>query len=305
MEENDIERAILSISSPGVYLTVPSRDATKKAIKLTRQVNEYASKLKAEYPDKLGFFASLPLPDVQASLEEIKHCFTKLDPKPDGVVLMSNFYGMYFGDPDLDPIYEALNALNATIFEHPTTPCTEHNALKFHINGSAPAIPQDEWRALNRPVSTRQFAAPTLDFPFDTARTFADLFYSEVPKRFSSLRWIIPHAGGGLIPTLDRIVTYSSLYPDFNLTESYMKETLARSFYFDLAGPWPVTSAIPPLLRWVNYGKIVWGTDIPFTPLASAATGAAAFDKAIEEVFDDPEKVQAVRRGNAEKLFSG
>ncbi|KAK7420383.1 hypothetical protein QQX98_002806 [Neonectria punicea] len=306
MKEQNIDKAYLSISSPGVYLTVPSRAATRKAIDLARQVNKYASRLKAQYPKKFGFFASLPLPDVKASLEEIKYCFTKLDPKPDGVVLMSNFYGMYFGDPDLDPIYKALNALNAlnvTIFEHPTTPCTEFNELRFHTNAYAPAITQKQWQALNRPVSTRQFAVPTLDFPFDTARTFADLFYSEIPSRFSRLKWIIPHAGGGLIPTMDRIVGYSTLYPDLNLTESSMKATLSESFYFDLAGPWPVTSAIPPLLRWVDYTKILWGTDTPFTPLAAAAKGAAAFDQDIEEVFDDSTKAQAVRQGNAQALF--
>ncbi|KAH6869750.1 amidohydrolase 2 [Thelonectria olida] len=303
MKAQNIDKSYLSISSPGVYLTVPSKAATKKAINLARRVNKYASQLKAQYPDKFGFFASLPLPDVQASLEEIKYCFTKLDPKPDGIILMSNSYGMYFGDPDLDPVYKALDKLNVTIFEHPTTPCTEYNALRFHTNANAPVITQKQWQALNRPVATRQFAAPTLDFPFDTARTFADLFYSEVPSRFSHLKWIIPHAGGGLIPTLDRIVGYSTLYPNLNLTESSMKETLARSFYFDLAGPWPVTSAIPPLLRWVDYTKIVWGSDTPFTPWASAAKGIVAFDQDIDTVFDNSSKAEAVRQDNAKKLF--
>lgn len=80
------------------------------------------------------------------------------------VVMMSNFYGMYLGDPDLFPIFEALNKLNVTIFEHPTTPCTEYNHLKYDITAEAPTITQKQWQSLNRPVSTRQFAAPTLDF---------------------------------------------------------------------------------------------------------------------------------------------
>ncbi|KAI5460226.1 hypothetical protein BGZ63DRAFT_426166 [Mariannaea sp. PMI_226] len=304
MQNQSIDMAYLSISSPGVYLNVPSTAATKKAVDLARKVNIYGSKLKAKYPNKFGFFASLPLPDVPAALDEIKYCFTKLNPKPDGVVLMSNFYGMYFGDPELDPVYKALNDLNVTIFEHPTTPCTEYNELRFHTNTTAPVITQKQWQALNRPVATRQFAAPTLDFPFDTARTFADLFYSQVPSRFSRLKWIIPHAGGGLIPTLDRIVGYSTLYPDLNLTEASMKDTLAKSFFFDLAGPWPVTYAIPPLLRWVDYTKILWGTDTPFTPYAAAAAGVVAFDQQIDQVFSDSTKAQAVRRNNAKKLFN-
>ncbi|TWU73163.1 hypothetical protein ED733_003287 [Metarhizium rileyi] len=248
MQEQNITKAYLSISSPGVYLTVPSKNATRNAKKLASQVNEYVSRLKAQYPDKFGFFASVPLPDVEAALHEIQYCFRKLDPGPDGVVFMSNYYGMYFGDPALDTIYEALDELNVTVFEHPTTPCTEHNHLRFDTKSDTRTISQEAWQALNRPVSSRQIAAPTLDFPFDSARTFADLFYSKIPSRFPRIRWIIPHAGGGLLSTLDRIVVYSGLYPDLNLTRSVMKETLSRSFYFDLAGPWPADSAIQSLL---------------------------------------------------------
>lgn len=301
MKEQNIEKSYLSISSPGVYLSVPSKIATEKAIRLARQVNEYASQLKAEYPDKFGFFASLPLPDVNASLEEINYCFTKLNPKPDGIVLMSNAYGLYFGDPGLDPVFKALNELNATIFEHPTCPCTEYNYRQYKIDGEDPEITPEEWRILNRPVAIRQGRTPNLDFPFDTARTFADLFYSRVPTRFSRIKWIMPHAGGGLIPTLDRIVSYST--PDLNLSESTMKATLARSFYFDLAGPWPVISAIPALLRWVSHEKILWGSDTPFTPWATAANTSIRFDQDVDDVFDDKTKAQAVRRGNAKKLF--
>ncbi|EXF81366.1 FAD dependent oxidoreductase [Colletotrichum fioriniae PJ7] len=301
MEAQDIEKSYLSISSPGVYLSVPSKPVTEKAIKLARQVNEYAAEVKAKYPEKFGFFASLPLPDVSASVEEIKYCFTQLDPKPDGIVLMSNFYGMYLGDPDLDPVYKALNEANATIFEHPTAPCTEHNHLRFSIDGEDPGITPPEWLTLNRPVAGRQGRAPTIDFPFDTARTFADLFYSKIPTRFPRIKWIMPHAGGGLVPTLDRIVSYST--PDINLTESFMKFTLAENFYFDLAGPWPVTWAIPPLLRWVSYEKLLWGTDTPFTPWAMAEAGRIKFDQHVEEALNDTSKVEAVRRGNAAKLF--
>lgn len=304
MKENNIERSILSISSPGVYLNVPSKTATKKAISLAREVNKYGSEVKAKYPKEFGFFASLPLPDIQASLKEIEFSFGELDPKPDGVVMMSNYYGLYLGDRDLEPIYEALNELNVTIFEHPTTPCTQSNGMRFDIDKDAPAISQQQWQALNRPLAVRQFAAPTLDFPFETARTFADLFYTSMPTKFPNLKWIMSHAGGGLIPTLDRIITYSALYPGLNLTEDSMKKTLASNFYFDLAGPWPVNFAIPSLLRWVDYTKIVWGSDTVFTPMETAAKYATAFDEEVDKVFNDPVKANAVRSTNARRLFN-
>ncbi|KAK2473062.1 hypothetical protein H9L39_15237, partial [Fusarium oxysporum f. sp. albedinis] len=243
-----------------------------KAIKLARRVNQYGSQVKAKYPKQFGFFASLPLPDIKASLKEIDYLFKQLSPKPDGIVMMSNYYGLYLGDRDLEPIYDALNELN-----HPTTPCTQFNKLRFDIDKTAPSISQQQWQALNRPVAVRQFAAPTLDFPFETTRTFADLFYTSMPTKFPNLKWIMSHAGG----------------------EDSMKQTLSESFYFDLAGPWPVNYAIPALLRWVDYTRIVWGSDIVFTPMSSAAKYAAAFDKDVEEVFPDPRKANAIRATNA------
>ncbi|CAM1500622.1 Fc.00g097840.m01.CDS01 [Cosmosporella sp. VM-42] len=307
MDEQNIAKAYLSISSPGVYLNVPSVEATAAAVDLARRTNQYASQVKGKYPDRFGFFASVPLPDVNAALAEIDYCFTQLNPKPDGVVFMSNFYGMYFGDPAMDPIYKKLDTLSAVIFEHPTTPCTEFNALQYHTNTSAPNITQHEWQVLNRPIASRQHPAPTLDFPFDSARTFADLIVTEIPKRFPHLKWIIPHGGGALVSTLDRILLTLPLYTTINMTATDLKETLAKSFYFDLAGPWPVTAAIPPLLRWVEYTRLLWGSDTPWTKWAGAADTAVAFDKDVEMVFKGRgwrNKAQCVRQGNAEYLFS-
>ncbi|KAK3316744.1 amidohydrolase [Apodospora peruviana] len=304
MASNNIAKAYLSISSPGVYLSVPSRAATRNATALARRVNTYASHLKSLYPAQFGFFAALPLPDIAASLREIDHCFTNLDPPPDGVVLLSNFYGLYLGDPALDPVYAALNKLNVTIFEHPTSPCTAYNHFKYsNIDAAEDAmISPHEWQAMNIPVANRQPKAPILEFPFDTARTFTDLFYSEVPKRFPGIRWIMPHGGGGLVPTMDRVVGFSP--PEINLTESVMKSTLAKNFYFDLAGPWPVTFAVPSLLRWVGYEKLLWGSDTPWTPWALATNVSARFDVEIDEVFNESvSKARAVRYGNAARLF--
>ncbi|KAM0550267.1 hypothetical protein ACHAPJ_008936 [Fusarium lateritium] len=305
MNERGVQKSYLSISSLGVYLNVPSQEATKNAISLSRRINQYASKLKAKYPKRIGFLASLPLPDVDASLKEIDYCFTQLNPKPDGIVLMSNYYGLYLGDPDLDPIYKALDKLNATIFEHPTTPCTQANAVRYNIDDeNAPAVSAQKWQAVNRPLAIRQAAAPMLEFPFDTARAVTDLLFSDIPARFPHLKWIVPHDGGALISTLDRVIEFSSLKPKLTITEDSIKETLAKSFYFDLAGPWPVSSAIPALSRWVSSDRIVWGSDVPFTPWKTAGESADKFDREIQETLNDPSQVQAVKWKNAQKLFA-
>ncbi|WP_218952444.1 hypothetical protein [Amycolatopsis anabasis] len=46
----------------------------------------------------LGYFASLPLPDIDGALDEIGHAFTD---GADGVIWMTNTAGHYLGDPHL------------------------------------------------------------------------------------------------------------------------------------------------------------------------------------------------------------
>lgn len=303
MKQQNIKKAYLSISSPGVYLNVPSSEATKNAAELARRVNVYASQLKKQHPEQFGFFASLPLPDIPSSLEEIDHCLHHLDPKPDGFVFMSNAFGLYLGDPAMDAIYKVLNDANATIFEHPTTPCTQFNALRFHTNSTAPPITPSQWQTINRPIADRQFTTPLLDFPFDTARTFTDLFVSRVPARFDNIKWIIPHAGGGIFSTIDRLINYGGLL-NVTLTDARMKDILAKQFFFDLAGPWPVTRAIPTLLDWVEHTRILWGSDAPWTPWAAAAGTSEEFEKDIRNVLNSEEKAADVGHRNAENLFT-
>ncbi|KAF4499611.1 2-amino-3-carboxymuconate-6-semialdehyde decarboxylase [Fusarium agapanthi] len=282
----------LSLFSVSLAVTAcrstPSPQKSAKIDVHAHFVPDFYAKALKEAGMYLAHMACPILPNGMLSfLKEIDYLFKQLNPKPDGIVMMSNYYGLYLGDRDLEPIYDALNELNVTIFEHLTTPCTQFNKMRFDIDKTAPSISQQQWQALNSPVAVRQFAAPTLDFPFETARTFADLFYTSMPTKFPNLKWIMSHAGGGLIPTLDRIVTYSALYPGLNLTEDSMKQTLSKSFYFDLP----------------DLGLIVWGSDTVFTPMSSAAKYAAAFDKDVEEGFPDRRKANAIRATNARGLF--
>ncbi len=60
-----IQKAILSISSPGVHFG----DAAARA--LAADVNDAAAAIVHAYPERFGFFASLPTPDVQGARREL------------------------------------------------------------------------------------------------------------------------------------------------------------------------------------------------------------------------------------------
>jgi hypothetical protein len=121
MDNLQIETGMLSMSSPSVHFC-----NDRKALQLARKVNDEGRRLMDRNPGRIGLFASLPLPDVEASIEEARRALD--DVGADGVVFESNHHGVYLGDPVLDPLYAELDKRSAVIFVHPTSPTCECSA---------------------------------------------------------------------------------------------------------------------------------------------------------------------------------
>jgi predicted TIM-barrel fold metal-dependent hydrolase len=166
MDRQGIATAVLSVSSPGVHFG--NDDAARR---LARSLNEFGARTVQDHSGRFGTFASLPLPNIDATLEEIRYALDVL--KVDGFVILTNFGGIYLGDLKFDPIFDELNRRNAIVFIHPTSPaCWEHIALGF--------------------------PRPMIEFPFDTTRAVTNLVVSGTLERCPNVRIIVPHAGGTL-----------------------------------------------------------------------------------------------------------
>src|SRR6202030_3034290 len=68
MDDAAIDVAVVSVSTPGVHT-----GDSAKARALARRCNEFSAELVRSRPDRFGGFACLPLPDVDASLEELSY----------------------------------------------------------------------------------------------------------------------------------------------------------------------------------------------------------------------------------------
>ena len=68
MDDAGIDVAVLSVSTPGVHT-----GDSAKASALARRCNEFAAELVRARPDRFAGFACIPLPDVDASLEELSY----------------------------------------------------------------------------------------------------------------------------------------------------------------------------------------------------------------------------------------
>ena len=93
---------------------------TTDLVTWTRRKNEELAGAVRRHPRRLGAVAALPLPDVDAALAEIQHAYQVLD--LDGIALLTNYEGVYLGDPRLDPVFDELQRRGAYCYVHPDFP---------------------------------------------------------------------------------------------------------------------------------------------------------------------------------------
>ncbi|MBV2358082.1 amidohydrolase [Streptomyces sp. J2-1] len=238
MDRLGVKTSLLSISSPGVHFGDP-----RAAAELARLVNEEGARLTTAHPGRFGFFASLPLPDVDAAVAELLYALDELH--ADGIVLETNHHGVYLGDERLEPIYAEAARRNTVVFVHPTTP-----AEAGHL-------------ALGYP-------RPMLEFMFETTRSITDLVLSGVLERYPELKVIVPHAGAALPVLAGRIeLLLPLLSTPGGPTPPSVRKAL-RQLHFDLAGA-PVPELLGALLEVTDPEHLHYGSDFPFTPLEAAA----------------------------------
>ena len=90
----------------------PFLDASK-AVRLSRDCNEFAARLAADHPGRFGVFAATPLPNIDATLNEIEYAFDSL--KADGIALFTSYGDKWLGDLAFNPVFEELNRLGTTV----------------------------------------------------------------------------------------------------------------------------------------------------------------------------------------------
>jgi predicted TIM-barrel fold metal-dependent hydrolase len=268
MGRQKIETAMISLSSPSTHF-LPVEEKPR----LVREVNDAGSTLVRSAPGRFGFFASLPLPDVEAAIKEIGYAFETL--QADGVVLETNIAGEYLGSQRFAPIFAELNRRKAVVFLHPTSPaCFE--AL-----------------ALGRP-------APLLEFPLDTTRTIVDLLYARTIRTSPDLKIIVPHGGAALPALVARIAAFANLpfIEHRPHSEQEVFDTLAGLYYDVALSAHPIPLAA--LRRLAPISQILFGSDWPFTPEIGVARNIAQLGAST--VLTESE-ARAIARENAERLF--
>jgi 6-methylsalicylate decarboxylase len=259
MDANGISEGILSVSSGPPIPDAPT---------LLRKCNDAAAELRQLYPGRFGSFASLPLPDIDASLNEVAYSLDTL--KADGFIIFASYGGKYLGDEHFTPLLEELNRRKTVAFIHPNDPA-------YPIPKLAPAS--------------------VLEFPFETTRTATSLITSGSLKRFADIRFILAHAGGTLPYLVPRVSLSVAMMPGVAERVGDVHAAFA-SFYYDTALSAGV-STISALMQVARRDHVLFGTDFPMAPLPAITNFGQTLDKLSVAGFSRPD----VYRRNAARLL--
>jgi 6-methylsalicylate decarboxylase len=263
MDRAGTQTGLLSLTAPGIWFG----DAMQ-ARKLARDSNEWFARLVADHPKRFGFFAALPLPDVEGSLQEIAYGLDTL--KADGIELFTSGGGKYLGDPLFNPVFEELNRRNAVVFVHPPTPQCCTNLV--------PGI-----------------GDTVIEAQTDTTRAIAGMIFSGASQRYPNIRMIFCHAGGTM-PSVNERLALLAKTPRYQpvLPGGFLAE--ASKFYYDTATTANVAT-MSAIRKLVPPSHMVFGTDFPFRGITDQAQSLNA-----SGVFTAVE-LDAINRGNAAALL--
>jgi len=282
MDRAGVQTSYSSITVPGIYFAEgfgnqqapPGAKFKNDVVALAREANEFGAKMKADYPGRFGIWASLPLPDVDASLKEIEYAFDKL--KLDGIGLITSIGTKYMGDKVFTPVFEELNRRNAIVYTHPGAgPC-----CLYALPGVGPT---------------------TLEYSHDTARTIVSWVNSGSAERFSNVKWIFSHGGGSIWSARyigGEIGTDPKAFA--NRTQQPRLLSFLRKFYYDTAASSNFLQ-MENLKTLVGTSQIVLGSDHPYGDPLTYILDVRELQAS--GVFTAQER-QAIERENATRLLA-
>ena len=263
MSDAGIDFSILSLPTPHISNS-----------EVVRSINEEFSTVCRKYPDKFGFVAALPLPDVEGSIAEIDYAIKKLGAL--GFKVASNSDGIYLGHKILDPIFEELNRRKSLVIIHPSP---------------ARQLPREN-------VVTGQVMA-LYEYPADTTRAVLNMLATGTLEKYPEIKFVVPHCGSFLPYMKQRAGAMFKMLSSMNMMEPVNIEDSIKRLYFDLAGD-PMPEEMDILLKITDVDHLVYGSDYPYVPAQILINKKQILDKEL----NNRQLIEKIYIYNAKKLLT-
>ncbi len=239
MDSGGIVSAVLSISGPGVQVERDAATARRRAA----EANDFLAGEVAKRPDRYSGFGHMPMQDARAAADELERCVRDL--KFCGAMINGHTNGEYLDHPSLHPFWERAEALQATIYIHPTDPVSPSPALAG-VDGLRRA---------------------TWEWGFETGSHALRLVFSGLFDRFPRAKVALGHLGETLPYLLWRFDSRAALYgvklgkkPSDYIKQNFVVTTSGMS------SAEPLNCALAAL----GNDRVMFAADYPFEQSAEA-----------------------------------
>lgn len=232
MDEAGVDIQVLSVSAPNVF-----RLPEAMRVPLTRDLNDEFSDLASRSDGRFRVFASLPLPAIDAALEELDRALDL--PHVVGIAVCSNIDRINLDDERFSPVWEELSRRGTTVFCHPTVACCTDGLREYAMSLA-------------------------MGFMADTMFAVGRMAYAGTFDRFSGIRWIFTHLGGTIPFVFPRYDNYYKQFPECREHIDRPPSEIMRELYYDTC-----TMHVPALRCAVDTlgpGQLVFGSDYPHVP---------------------------------------
>jgi predicted TIM-barrel fold metal-dependent hydrolase len=225
---------IVTLTTPPLETIVSKRDA----IGLARMANDEMTEIVAKYPDRfIGAVASLPLSDIDASIDEADRAINQLHMR--GILIFTKINGEPLDTPKFKPLYAKMAELDAPIWIHP---CDLPMAL------------DDSQELVKR--SKDVFIASSIGWPFETTLAMIRLVLSGVFEDHPNIKFITHHCGG-MVPFFEQRIRLESLHKFYADTALYGNTPALMCGYSYFGADHLLFGTDSPLgaSRFGNYGR--------------------------------------------------
>ena len=226
MDETGIATSVLTLAAP-----------QPTSAKVVRATNEAAARLKHKHPERFMFCAALPLPDVDAAIEEASYALDVLG--ADGIKLATNVNGQYLGAPELDTLFSFLNERKTVLILHPHRP-----------------------EPVNRQVM-QQTPLAMQEYLSETTRAVSNMISRNVLARYNNIKVVVPHCGAYLPLMVPRMKSLTPVMQANKLVGNIDWEANLAALYYDLAGAHS-PEVIRMLLTITTPDHLLYGSDYPY-----------------------------------------
>lgn len=263
MDQGDVAAAAVSVTNPGLWF-----GDREQARRLARESNEFMARMVNDRPARFGFFAAMPMPDVDGTLAEISYALDTLH--ADGIGLFTSYRDIWLGNAAFVPVMEELNRRKSVVFVHPTAAACCMNL----VPDVAPGM---------------------IEYGTDTTRAILGILCSGQAARFPDVKFIWSHAGGSAPFFAGRIEASINRVKDHETRLPHGAVHEMKKFYYDIAGA-ANRGALLSLMELVATTQVLFGTDFPSGLSRDIIDGLARIG------FSEAD-IAAINRGNAARLL--